>query len=707
MLDEDAIKALLGRGAAADEALRDPGVAKAIRGTSPLALHAALRRFLGRTRSQTTREALDAALARRRAFAEPIRKAPSMTTINGVGTRLYGSDDLDPSDGSHIATLYFTFLFVPVVPLASYVVSDAPPQSGLLGKKAAWYFQSKVPLSRTHRTWAKAVAALAAIIGLCVVLALWSASTHSDVHFLNGLDVPVEVTMGDHHATLAPQARSHCEFAAGRHHVKAVVAGRTIEEIDVDLPGGMNCATYNVLGAAPVYEEQVVYTSSKSDAKEPPPPALLGGSSWIVCKGVDYPFTQAPATVQMSKHVTREVRRRVAVSDGGWMTTVSALANTKETQRAAEVARRVALAEPEDPDAVRFALYASEAQGDAAPHLDFTHKLVAAAPGSIDAHRGYQAAMQDAGRGQDVLAEYRARFEKEPDSAVAGYLYARLAPHADSMQVYERLVPRHPADVPLRRGHAWVLFHERRFVEFLAQVKEYESLAPAEARGMLRYHALALVALGRVPEAQKLVRAAIGEETWPVLTLYAHLERMPGADASMPTSLSLVPSVTGSSDPPTDSLRAEQASWLRDAAEFEKRKAAIEDESRRRSAELRVLAVHDVERGARESASAPNLVLGMLDDETCVALACELDRTGQADAARRLYGVVTRELRRELPFEAIHALPSLEGLSDSLELDLRAILAVAASRRVTDRAKKAELLDVARRDDLLQWVVPR
>ena len=53
---------------------------------------------------------------------KPISSAPTLSTINGFGFTLYGSTDSDPISGSHIATYYFTALFIPVFPIARYRV---------------------------------------------------------------------------------------------------------------------------------------------------------------------------------------------------------------------------------------------------------------------------------------------------------------------------------------------------------------------------------------------------------------------------------------------------------------------------------------------------------------------------------------------------------------------------------------------------------
>ncbi len=52
---------------------------------------------------------------------EPIRSAPSLSTVNGIGTTLYGSSDAKP-DGSYMATYYFVFLAIPIFPIARYRV---------------------------------------------------------------------------------------------------------------------------------------------------------------------------------------------------------------------------------------------------------------------------------------------------------------------------------------------------------------------------------------------------------------------------------------------------------------------------------------------------------------------------------------------------------------------------------------------------------
>lgn len=66
---------------------------------------------------------------------KPIKQAPSLYTINGIGTTLYGNSDYDQESSSYMATLYFVFLFIPILPLARYRVKSLGGNSySFLGK---------------------------------------------------------------------------------------------------------------------------------------------------------------------------------------------------------------------------------------------------------------------------------------------------------------------------------------------------------------------------------------------------------------------------------------------------------------------------------------------------------------------------------------------------------------------------------------------
>ncbi|HET6144286.1 MAG TPA: hypothetical protein VFE02_12330 [Candidatus Acidoferrales bacterium] len=70
-----------------------------------------------------------------------IESAPPLGTVNGIGTKLYGGRNHDSHSGTHVATLYFTFFYIPIVPIAAYRVK-------VVGTNR-YQFYGKVPLARS------------------------------------------------------------------------------------------------------------------------------------------------------------------------------------------------------------------------------------------------------------------------------------------------------------------------------------------------------------------------------------------------------------------------------------------------------------------------------------------------------------------------------------------------------------------------------
>jgi len=65
----------------------------------------------------------------------PIDKAPSLTTVNTFGFKLYGKSDRDVETDSYMTTQYFVALFIPLFPIARYrVISEDGYGYKFLGK---------------------------------------------------------------------------------------------------------------------------------------------------------------------------------------------------------------------------------------------------------------------------------------------------------------------------------------------------------------------------------------------------------------------------------------------------------------------------------------------------------------------------------------------------------------------------------------------
>ena len=64
----------------------------------------------------------------------PIKAAPELRTINGIGLTLYGSTDTDPRTGSYLTTYYFVFLMIPLFPICRYRVTRNGSSYRFFGK---------------------------------------------------------------------------------------------------------------------------------------------------------------------------------------------------------------------------------------------------------------------------------------------------------------------------------------------------------------------------------------------------------------------------------------------------------------------------------------------------------------------------------------------------------------------------------------------
>ncbi|HZV05701.1 MAG TPA: hypothetical protein VE999_11515 [Gemmataceae bacterium] len=98
----------------------------------------------------------------------PVRSAPALVRVNGIGCGVYGSRDHDEETGTYVTTYCFSFLFLPIFALTAYRVARAP--------NGGWYFLGRVPLSTFAKTWnvllLLAAAGIAGLIG-------WESYTHS------------------------------------------------------------------------------------------------------------------------------------------------------------------------------------------------------------------------------------------------------------------------------------------------------------------------------------------------------------------------------------------------------------------------------------------------------------------------------------------------------------------------------------------------
>jgi len=75
---------------------------------------------------------------------QPVTKPPSLSTVNGIGTNVFGRRDFDQETGTYVTTMWLCLL-LPLLALRAYRVADAP--------NGGWYFLGRVPISGAARNW--------------------------------------------------------------------------------------------------------------------------------------------------------------------------------------------------------------------------------------------------------------------------------------------------------------------------------------------------------------------------------------------------------------------------------------------------------------------------------------------------------------------------------------------------------------------------
>ncbi|HXJ74566.1 MAG TPA: hypothetical protein VNM37_17065, partial [Candidatus Dormibacteraeota bacterium] len=75
----------------------------------------------------------------------PVKRAPALTTVNGIGLGMYGHRAEDPETGAYIKTHCFCFFFIPLFSFGAYRVVDS--------REGGWYFLGRESLSTFAKAW--------------------------------------------------------------------------------------------------------------------------------------------------------------------------------------------------------------------------------------------------------------------------------------------------------------------------------------------------------------------------------------------------------------------------------------------------------------------------------------------------------------------------------------------------------------------------
>ncbi len=495
---------------------QDRRVAKAVESGDAFKVYRALwwARLFNRLPQQ--RDVLKSLLAQRRLFVRPLKKAPSLQTINSIGTTIVGSSEKS-SDGTYIATHAFVIFFaLPLLPLGAYVVAPGD-------KPRSYRFFGRVPLGSVYWMWSRFWAlAVVAAVAVGAVRAGYSVG-HHELQIVNAFDKPAQVQVGALSATVPAHGRLPLTVPVGKYKAKASVAGvaAPLDETELDIVSNNSLLIWNLAGGAPVYLEPVIY-SKDSNAKHPEvKPTIYCGERYLKLTSIDDEFSEPPKEVEMSEHETEVRRKHVDVIGSGkggagpskityavcfgWLASQGKLAQALAVDTAAA---RVANWEP----GIASNLLAIQGAADPAVGATLALEAAAAQPSDVDVQRSSQQARIAAGQEAAVIAEAKKRAAAAPDSELAQYLYARLLEGPEGLATTDRLLKRFPKYVPLLRLAVYERAAAGDWADSDSAWQTLHQLKPEEAVGELEFDALDLVALGKAKDAEARV-----DESFPDL----------------------------------------------------------------------------------------------------------------------------------------------------------------------------------------------
>jgi hypothetical protein len=311
-----------------NELLQDEELRRLIQGGDFEAFREDLHRRQRETDDPDRLAAIEFAITNPDEFAEPLNSAPTLWTLNGFGTKLYGRDQEDPATGLYLATQYFTMLWIPIFPIARYLVRAYGDE---------YQFFAKVDVGNFHSWWRRVVAfAMVAVIG---AVAYNIATLKPDVRFVNGFDRPIDISVdGKKSIDVPPRSITVEALPAGEHTFEARFdtgnadgqrAGSNndenlIETTSFDLPKYTELIAYNVAGMAPAYVRSVTYFSTTSASRNPgsseqgPTVTPIAGQQWYINDNIHYfPGETPPEEIEMTEGTDKEVHWKFAYKGDG------------------------------------------------------------------------------------------------------------------------------------------------------------------------------------------------------------------------------------------------------------------------------------------------------------------------------------------------------------------------------------------------------
>lgn len=148
-----------------------------------------------------------------------------------------------------------------------------------------------------------------------------------EIWFINALSVPVEISMGEETISLGAHSYEEHTFSPGAYDITVSADGETITEESVDVPGFTDAVAYNVLGAADLIYQGVVYTTVDTGLNEDTYDFHIN-ETFVVRDDVNYLFEAPPDEISLSSGTTRATHHYFGFVDPeawGWAISLEVL----------------------------------------------------------------------------------------------------------------------------------------------------------------------------------------------------------------------------------------------------------------------------------------------------------------------------------------------------------------------------------------------
>jgi tetratricopeptide (TPR) repeat protein len=361
----------------------------------------------------------------------------------------------------------------------------------------------------------------------------WSANVDQRVFIVNGLDVATEIAIDGRSRGVPAGGKIEISLHRGIHRIRVTgPKAQLLEEGPVDIPSVDGAVAYNILGAAPLYTETVVYgTGAGSNS---PSVELHAGKRLVVSPHADFVFVPAPRTISVeSSSASSHTRRHFDRAAGGWETTTRWLEERGDPFSALRISLAVAEAEPTVTGAIEAAAHQLEGLRGPQIAIAYLRQALETRPDDFDLHRLHQHLMRRVGQFDEARAFYRSHRERYPQSALAAVLLARVEALEPALELSEEALAIAPQDKPARRGLGQLLFDAGRFAESIRVFDEVARTDP-DYKYYADDHVRALLHVGNGARAMEVASAAAKKapNEWGLAVLYAELALTQGVPAT-------------------------------------------------------------------------------------------------------------------------------------------------------------------------------